>query len=77
MLMYLPKVILGGIIGKIFYAGLVVKFEILLGYLVKQPKVLHFYCARSLSLNRVIHDAYDCRIIDTDWSLSLWVAQFL
>ena len=69
MLMYLPKVMFGGIIGEIFYPGLVVKFEILLGHLVKQPKVSHFHCARLLSLNRVIHDAYDGRIIEMDWRL--------
>ena len=77
MLMYLPKVMFGRIIGKVFQAGLVVKFEILLGHLVKQPKISHFHCARSLSLNRVIHDAYDGRIVDMDWRLRLWVAQFL
>ena len=76
MLMYCTSVMLGGIIGKVFLTGLVVNFEILLGHLVKQPKVTHFHCARSLSLNSVIHDAYDCRIIDMDRSLRLWVAPF-
>ena len=77
MLMNLPKVMFGGIIGKIFNAGLVVKLEILLGHLVKQPKILHFHCTRSLSLNRVIHDAYGGSIVAMDWRLRLWVAQFL
>ena len=76
MLMYLPKVIFGEIIGQIFWARLVVKFEILLGHLVKQPQILHIHCTRSLLLNRVIHDAYDGSIVDMDWRLRLWVAQF-
>ena len=77
MIMNCTSMMLGGIIGEICLVGLVEKFEILLGHLVKQPKVSHFHCARSLPLNRVIHDAYDCCIIDMDRSLRLWVDQFL
>ena len=77
MLMYGTSMMLGRILHEVFLAGLVVKFETLLGHLVKQPKVSHFHCARSLSFNRVIRDAYGCRIINMDRSMSLWVDSFL
>ena len=74
---YCTSMMLGGIIGEVFLDGLVLKFEILLRHLVKQPETLHFRCAQSLLFNRVIHDAYYCRIIEMDWILRLWVTQFL
>ena len=47
-----------------------------LSFLAEKPEISHFYCARPLAFNRVVHNACSGSIVHMDGGWRLWVSHF-
>jgi hypothetical protein len=76
MLVYVSHVVFRGIIAQVFLPGLIVKFEVLLSFPIKQPEVLHFHGAGALVFGGIVDNADGGSVVDVNRHWWLWVSKF-
>ncbi len=76
MLMYVGRVVFRGIIAQVFLPGVIVKFEVLLCFAIKKPKVLHLHCTGALAFDGIVDNANSGSVVYVNWRWWLWVSKF-
>ncbi len=76
MLVCVGRVVFRGIITQVFLSGLIVKFEVLLSFPIKQPEVPHFHGSGVLAFDGIVDNADGGRVVDVNRCWWLWVSEF-
>ncbi len=76
MLVYVGYVVFRGITAQVFLSGLILKFEVLLSFPIKQPEVLHFHGAGALAFDGTVDNADNGSVVNVNRCWWLWVSEF-
>ncbi len=76
MLVYVGSVVFRGIIAQVFLPRLIVKFEVLLSFPIKQPEVPHFHGTGALVFDGIVDNANGGSVVDVNRRRWLWVSEF-
>ncbi len=76
MLVYVSHFVFSGIIAQVFLSGLIVKFEVLLSFPIKQPEVQHIHGAEALAFDGIVDNANGGSVVDVNRCRWLWVSKF-
>ncbi len=74
--MYVGRVVFRGIIAEVFLPRLMVNFEVLLHFAVKEPEVLHLHCAEALAFDGIVDNADVGSVVYVNRHWWLWVSKF-
>jgi hypothetical protein len=55
---------------------LIVKYEVILCFIIKKPEVLHFHCTGALAFDGIVDNADGGIVVDVNWCRWLWVSEF-
>jgi hypothetical protein len=77
MLMNAGRMVFRRIIAHVFLLGLIMKFEILLSFLVQQPEVTHFRGKGALTFDSVINNANNSSVVNVYWCWRLWMPKLI
>ncbi len=76
VLMDVGRMMFGGIVTQILFAGLIVETEEALSFGIEEPKVAHFHSMRLLAFDGVVHNADRGSIVNVNGNGRLGVAKF-
>ena len=66
MLVYVGRMMFGGIVAQVLLVRLIVKLEESLGFSIKEPKVAYFHSSGALAFDGVVHNADSCGVVDVN-----------
>jgi hypothetical protein len=66
MLVFVGRMMFGGIVAQVLLARSIVESEELLGFIIKEPKVAHFHSLGMLAFDGVVHNADSCGVVNVN-----------